>query len=73
LWMDGTLRKALQVNADLRYESLSELLVDLRNPNPAFLRVEHRPLLEKDPVRFWQLIALLLVLANILTLYLWLS
>lgn len=72
LWIDGALRKALQTNADLRYESLSEFQRDLKHPNPEFLRVDQRPLLEKDPVRFWQGGCVVLLLLNLLTLFLWL-
>lgn len=73
VWMDGALHKAMQVNADLRYETLSEFLNDLQNPNPQFLRIEQRPLIEKDPVRFWQLTAIVLFLTNLLILVLWLG
>lgn len=72
VWLDGALRKALQTNADLRYESLSEFVHDLKHPNPAFLSVEQRPLLERDPARFWRWCALGLVLTNLVTLTLWL-
>lgn len=73
VWLDGALRKALHVNGDLRYDSLSEFLNDLNHPNPEFLRIEHRPLIEKDPARFWQLTAVALFLTNLVTLVLWLS
>lgn len=66
LWMDGALRKALHLNAELRYESLSEFVHDLKNPNPAFLKADQRPLLEKDPVRFWKLLSGALLVSNLL-------
>ena len=73
LWLDGALRKALQANADLRYESLSEFVHDIKHPNPDFLKVEQRPLLERDPARFWRWLALILLVTNLLTLGLWLN
>lgn len=73
LWLDGTLRKAMQTSAELRYESLSEFVHDLKHPNSAFLSVEQRPLLERDPARFWRWAALGLLLANLVTLTLWLG
>lgn len=73
LWLDGALRKALQTSAELRYESLSEFVHDLKHPNSAFLSVEQRPLLERDPARFWRWAALGLLLANLVTLTLWLG
>ncbi|HVK98395.1 MAG TPA: protein kinase, partial [Dongiaceae bacterium] len=68
LWMDGALRKAMQINAELRYESLSEFVHDLKNPNPSYLKADQRPLLEKDPVRFWKGLSLALLLINLVLL-----
>lgn len=65
LWMDGALRKAMQINADLRYESLSEFLQDLKRPNPAFLQADQRPLIERNPLRFWQALSAILLLGNL--------
>lgn len=66
LWMDGALRKAMQINAELRYDSLSEFLHDLKRPNPAFLQADQRPLLERDPLRFWQILSGVLLAGNLL-------
>lgn len=72
LWMDGALRKAMQINADLRYESLSEFLQDLKRPNPAFLQADQRPLIERNPLRFWQGLSGVLLAGNlILAVLLW--
>ena len=70
LWMDGALRKALQINGDSRYASLSEFLHDLRRPNPAYLQADHKPLLEKDPVLFWKGMSAGLLALNVLLLVL---
>lgn len=70
LWMDGALRKAMQINAELRYDSLSEFLHDLKRPNPAFLQADQRPLLERDPLRFWQLLSGTLLVGNLLLVWL---
>ena len=64
--MDGALRRALQINGELRYESLSEFINDLRHPNPVYLKADQRPLLERDPVRVWQGVAVVLLATNIL-------
>ena len=52
---------------------MSEFVHDLKNPNPEFLKVEQRPLLERDPARFWRWLALALLVTNLLTLGLWLN
>ncbi|MDI9244748.1 bifunctional protein-serine/threonine kinase/phosphatase [Marinobacter sp. CHS3-4] len=53
-WIDQTLRKAVQVNPEKRYQELSEFIHDLRHPNPEFLSQTRPPLLERNPVAFWQ-------------------
>ncbi|MDY6798595.1 MAG: bifunctional protein-serine/threonine kinase/phosphatase [Pseudomonadota bacterium] len=53
-WIDHTLRRALQTDPDKRYPALSEFIHDLRHPNPAYLNRERPPLLERNPVLFWQ-------------------
>lgn len=58
-WLDKTLEKALQIDPDRRYESLSEWLQDLKRPNPNLLTQRERPLLERDPMKFWRAAALL--------------
>ncbi|WP_399679571.1 protein kinase [Xenophilus sp.] len=62
-WVDAVLYKALQPDAQRRQEAVSEFVHDLRAPGPQFLQRRPVPLAERDPVRFWQGIALLLALA----------
>lgn len=73
LWMDGALRRALQISAELRYPSLSEFVHDLKHPNPQYLTADQRPLLERDPVRVWQLLSALLLLGNLVMVVMLLS
>ena len=61
-WVDGALRRAVSLDPATRYEVLSEFLQDLRTPNPSLLlRV---PLLERNPVLFWQVVALIAVVSD---------
>ncbi|WP_166261238.1 bifunctional protein-serine/threonine kinase/phosphatase [Marinobacter salicampi] len=53
-WIDETLRKAVHPNPEKRYQELSELTFDLRHPNKTFLNRSRPPLLERNPVLFWQ-------------------
>ena len=69
LWMDGALKRAVAPRASRRYPSLSEFLYDLRYPNPAFLRIAPIPLIERDPLRFWQGLAALLAAGWLLSLW----
>ncbi|GAC13012.1 bifunctional protein-serine/threonine kinase/phosphatase [Aliiglaciecola lipolytica] len=68
-WVDACLRKALQVDPYKRYDELSEFLHDLRHPNPQFVRQSKAPLLERNPLKFWQCLSALLALFNVYLLY----
>ncbi len=61
-WVDAVLQKACAPNPAKRYSALSELVSDLKKP-PAELthQNESKPLLERDPVKFWQIISLCLL------------
>ncbi len=69
VWMDEAIRKAVHPDPEKRYDTFSEFEVDLNKPNPSLMRTT-APLLERDPVRFWKIIALTLLLTNLLTLFL---
>ncbi|GJE09568.1 Serine/threonine-protein kinase PknD [Methylobacterium longum] len=60
VWIDGALRKAVHPNPLRRYQALSELMHDLRHPNPAFTDARRASLLERDPLQFWRLLSLVL-------------
>jgi serine/threonine protein kinase len=61
-WIDDTLKKALHPNPHKRYQELSEFIYDLSQPSKAFLSKTKAPLLERDPVVFWQSVSVILVL-----------
>jgi serine/threonine protein phosphatase PrpC/ribosomal protein L39E len=61
-WVDDTLKKALHPNPHKRYQELSEFIYDLSQPSKAFLSKTKAPLLERDPVVFWQSVSVILVL-----------
>lgn len=68
LWMDGALRKAVKLDQKSRYDTFSELLFDLKNPNTRFMN-RSVPLIEKDPNILWKVLALVLFLSNLLLLF----
>lgn len=53
-WIDGVLRKSVHSDPFKRYNSLSEFTADLRTPNKDFAPKTQTPLLQKNPVAFWQ-------------------
>ncbi|MES2610218.1 MAG: protein kinase [Pseudomonadota bacterium] len=62
-WLDGVLHKALQPQAAKRQEAVSEFLHDLQAPGAPFQRLRAPPLVERNPVLFWQAVSCLLGLA----------
>lgn len=64
-WIDEAINKAVHPNPYKRYEDLSEFVFDLSHPNKAFLSKSRRPLLERDPVLFWKLLSLCLLIINV--------
>ena len=73
IWIDGALRKATALSMSRRYETFSEFIYDLKHPNARFLQNGHRPLIERDPVRFWKGAAALLLAMELATLWWWLG
>jgi serine/threonine protein kinase/serine/threonine protein phosphatase PrpC len=70
-WMDGALKKATSISPQGRYEELSEFIYDLSKPNKEFLSsADSIPLLERNPLIFWKILSVILLLANLLQLYL---
>ena len=70
VWLDGALRTAVAGQPARRYHEISAFLYDLRHPNPVFLRESPRPIIERDPLRFWQGLAALLAAGWLATLWL---
>ncbi|BBM02030.1 protein kinase [Microbulbifer sp. GL-2] len=65
-WIDSALQKACTADPKKRYSALSEFVRDLQIPNPEFKVPHKRPLLERDPLLCWQLLALALLLSHLL-------
>jgi serine/threonine protein phosphatase PrpC len=59
-WIDDALQKALQVDPLKRYSELSEFIYDLRNPNKVFLSKTRPPLMQRNPIMFWQGVSFIL-------------
>jgi len=61
-WIDQTLNKSVNPDPDKRYESLSEFIFDLRQPNPKFLSPSSPPLIERNPLLFWKMTTVILAI-----------
>jgi len=67
-WIDEAIKKAVNPDPYKRYEALSEFIHDLRHPNKIFLTKTRPPLIERNPVAFWQGISLILAIVFIVLL-----
>ena len=65
IWMDRAIQKAVSKHPERRYDSFSEFQHDLSNPNPAFMK-STAPLIERNPVRFWQGLAIASLILNLI-------
>ncbi|KOO11782.1 hypothetical protein AKJ18_27360 [Vibrio xuii] len=60
VWIDLTFRKAVHHLPARRYEALSEFVADLHTPNKTLqAEFKERPLLQRNPVMFWKMTALI--------------
>lgn len=59
-WMDYAIRKAVSIDPTQRYEALSEFVADLNRPSPSFHRRSSTPLVERNPLLFWQALTAIL-------------
>ncbi len=67
IWIDFALKKATNPSIQYRYEALSEFMVDLCEPNEKLVKGHRQsPLIERNPVLFWQCLSCLLGLVIIL-------
>lgn len=56
-WLDKALEKALSMQPNGRYTSLSEWFKDLKRPNPMWRTPQEVPLAERNPLLLWKCIA----------------
>lgn len=62
-WIDAALAKAVHPDPNKRYAEPSEFIYDLRHPNNALLGKGPPPLIERNPLLFWQGLSFVLALA----------
>jgi serine/threonine protein phosphatase PrpC len=61
-WLDAVLHKALHPDPAKRQEAVSELMHDLHSPSHSMRQRRSTPLVERNPVVFWQTSTLVLAL-----------
>jgi hypothetical protein len=68
VWVDRTLQRAVSLDPAKRYEALSELVFDLRQPNANYIDARPVPLMARNPLLFWKGLALILTVAVVILL-----
>ena len=68
-WVDSALKRALHINPDKRYSSLSEFIHSLRYPNPTE-HLTYQPLIKRHPLLVYKALILALIVSNLVTLIL---
>jgi serine/threonine protein phosphatase PrpC len=70
IWLDLTLQQATQANPSLRSQAFSEFYVNLTKPNvEAIDEYKSLPLLQRNPVKFWQGLSLTLFICLMISLF----
>lgn len=59
IWIDGAIKKALRFQPERRFEDVSEFLYELKHPNPKYKQKHNAALLERNPLRFWKINAVI--------------
>lgn len=68
IWFDAAVHKALSLDSEQRYPDIDEFVSDLKRPNTSLISTQQRAWLVRTPVHVWQILVVLLVITNIMTL-----
>lgn len=60
-WVDAAIKKAVHVEPLKRYAEVSEFVFDLNTPSASFLKRDKPPLIERNPLAFWQGVSAMLL------------
>ncbi len=69
-WVDDALRKALDIDPHRRQADVAEFLHDLQHPHAGYRSRHRTPWVERDPVQFWKVLALVGLACTLILLYL---
>ena len=72
-WIDGALETALSPLPERRHPAMSEFIHELQHPNKKYGHKMMRPLVDKNPLLFWQVVAVVQAIGLLAVLKLWLG
>jgi len=67
IWIDAAVHKALSLDPDQRYAEIDEFITDLKRPNASLVNARQGAWLARTPPHVWQILVLLLLITNIVT------
>jgi serine/threonine protein phosphatase PrpC len=67
-WVERSLSQALQADPEKRFETAEQWLLELQQGEMKVLSVRQRPLLEREPLKVWQTVAIVSLILNLLML-----
>ena len=60
-WVDYAISKATNIDPFKRYTEVSEFIYELKHPSRTYLSKTKPPLMQRNPVLFWQCISIILL------------
>jgi serine/threonine protein phosphatase PrpC len=71
-WLDGTIKRAIAVDPNDRYEDVLEFMFELEHgaERASPIHIQHKPLYERNPLLFWKVISAVLAVLFALSLFL---
>ncbi|MGZ9898723.1 protein kinase domain-containing protein [Shewanella gaetbuli] len=67
-WIDAVLKKAMSIEASFRQADSCEFIHQLTTPQPNKVSKTTVPIIDKDPVKFWQVVSIMLFIALVASL-----
>lgn len=61
-WVDAAIQRAVHPHDSSRHTVVSEFIHELSQPNPAYLSRKPIPIIQRNPLRFWQVCSALLLI-----------
>jgi serine/threonine protein phosphatase PrpC len=65
-WIDYAIHQAVQLQPEKRYQDVSEFFYELKNPNSRYLNKQKPPIIQRNPVLFWQAVSVVLLVVIVI-------
>lgn len=69
VWVDKAIEKAAAIFPEQRFDTLSEFIYALKHADSRLINNDYVPLIQRNPIRVWQVISAILFTVNILLFY----